>query len=86
MDALKINVVAQTAVVQALLPLLRKKSTKKIIFMSSLMGSLAAMASGQKALVEGKDWHGPSNKENMVYSTTKTALTMTALVSRPCLI
>lgn len=86
MDALKINVVAQTAVVQALLPLLRKKSTKKIIFMSSLMGSLAAMASAQKALAEGKDWHGPSNKENMVYSTTKTALTMTALVSRPCLI
>lgn len=81
LEDLKINVVAQTAVIQALLPLLRKKPTKKIIFLSSLMGSLAAMGRGQKVLVEGGKWHGPSMKHNMVYSTTKAALSMTALVS-----
>jgi NAD(P)-dependent dehydrogenase (short-subunit alcohol dehydrogenase family) len=82
LEVLKINVVAQTAVTQAILPFLQKKSTKKVVFMSSLMGSLAAMGHGQKVLVEGGEWNGPSNKHNMVYSTAKAALSMTALVSQ----
>jgi NAD(P)-dependent dehydrogenase (short-subunit alcohol dehydrogenase family) len=79
---LAINVVAPGAITQGLLPLLRKKQTKKIIFLSSAMGSGQLASSYIGRVLKGLP---PPVTEDFLtmnaYSSSKSALTMLAIVS-----
>lgn len=77
---LTVNVVAPSELTRHLLPLLRQKLTKKIIFMTSAMGSSTNAARFIGASLKGLN---PVVTEDyfiqIPYSTTKSALTMQAI-------
>jgi hypothetical protein len=67
---------------QGLLPLLRKKDTKKVVFMSSAMGSSTITASIIGRVLKGEPKPITEDFFEMnTYCTEKSALTMQALVS-----
>ncbi|KAE9366739.1 NAD(P)-binding protein [Stipitochalara longipes BDJ] len=79
-EELAINVVAPGAITQGLLPLLRKKQTRKIVFITSIMGSGQTISSIIGNVLKGlpipitEDVLGMSS-----YCSSKSALTMQAI-------
>jgi hypothetical protein len=81
-EELAINVVAPGAITQGLLPLLRKKQTRKIIFISSVMGSGQIASSIIGNVLKGVPIPVTEDFLRMSsYCSSKSALTMQAIVS-----
>ncbi|RFU25197.1 hypothetical protein B7463_g11148, partial [Scytalidium lignicola] len=79
-EDLEVNVVSPSAFTNYLLPLLRKRQTKKIIFMSSAMGSTIIAEKFIRSRLKGEN--PPVTEdflETMPYCVGKSALTMQAL-------
>jgi hypothetical protein len=80
-EELGINVVAPVAITQGLLPLLRKRQTKKVVFMVSAMGS-SQIASAMVGLTL-KDQPKPVTEDYFplnTYCSEKSALIMQAII------
>jgi len=74
------NVVAPSGITRALLPALRKRSTKKVIFLSSIMGSQTFASSFIEDVVAGRPLiESEDVSTEITYCTTKSALTMQAI-------
>ena len=81
-EELAINVVAPGAITQGLLPLLRKKRTRKVVFMSSAMGSGQIASSIIGNVLKGLPIPATEDFLRMsAYCSAKSALTMQAIVS-----
>ncbi|KAH8799719.1 hypothetical protein F5884DRAFT_863329 [Xylogone sp. PMI_703] len=77
---LTVNVISPSALTSYLLPLLRKRQTKRVIFMSSGMGSMALAENFVRQTLRGEN---PPIMENFIelmpYCVGKSGLTMEAL-------
>ncbi|KFY94886.1 hypothetical protein V500_03011, partial [Pseudogymnoascus sp. VKM F-4518 (FW-2643)] len=79
-EELAINVVAPGALLQGLLPLLQKRDTKKVVFMSSAMGSSTLASSIIGRVLKGEPKPVTEDFFDMnTYCCEKSALTMQAI-------
>jgi NAD(P)-dependent dehydrogenase (short-subunit alcohol dehydrogenase family) len=80
-EELAVNVVAPGALLQGLLPLLRKRDTKKVVFTSSAMGSSTVASSIIGRVLKGEPKPATEDFFDMnTYCCEKSALTMQAIV------